>query len=89
MKSYEDIKKLLGNDQAFEARKAIDSLPQENSVEYHLLRGRIEQKFQHWGPAINAFSRVLELDPENEDAKNNLALIRDILNFWNPDMLNP
>lgn len=86
---FDEIKSLLDNDKAVEARKVFDSLPHENTVEFYFLKGRIEQKYQHWGPAINAFNRVLELDPENEDAKNNLALIRDILNFWNPDMLNP
>ncbi len=84
-----NIELLLKNDRAIEAKKAFLQLDNENSVEYFLVRGKIEQKFQNWGDAINAFNRALEIDPENSEALNNLQLIRNILNFWNPDMFNP
>ncbi len=84
-----NIELLLKNDRAIEAKKAFLQLDNENSVEYFLVRGKIEQKFQNWGDAINAFNQVLEIDPENSEAQNNLQLIRNILNFWNPDMFNP
>ncbi len=83
------IELLLKNDRAIEAKKAFLQLDNENSLEYFLVRGKIEQKFQNWGDAINAFNQVLEIDPENSEAQNNLQLIRNILNFWNPDMFNP
>ena len=84
-----NIELLLKNDRAIEAKKAFLQLDNENSVEYFLVRGKIEQKFQNWGDAINAFNQALEIDPENSEAQNNLQLIRNILNFWNPDMFNP
>ena len=83
------IELLLKNDRAIEAKKAFLQLDNENSLEYFLVRGKIEQKFQNWGDAINAFNQALEIDPENSEAQNNLQLIRNILNFWNPDMFNP
>jgi predicted TPR repeat methyltransferase len=54
-----------------------------------MVKGKLEQKFQNWGKAINAYSKVLELEPENIEARNHLQLIRNILNFWNPEMFNP
>ncbi len=84
-----NIELLLKNDRAIEAKKAFLQLDNENSLEYFLVRGKIEQKFQNWGDAINAFNQALEIDPENSEAQNNLQLIRNILNFWNPDMFNP
>ena len=84
-----NIELLLKNDRAIEAKKAFLQLDNENSVEYFLVRVKIEQKFQNWGDAINAFNQALEIDPENSEAQNNLQLIRNILNFWNPDMFNP
>lgn len=80
---------LLDREKAREAELAFQKLEPENTAEYLLLKGKIEQKFQHWGEAINAFNKVLELDPEHTEAKNNLHLIKNILNFWNPDMFNP
>lgn len=84
-----NIELLLKNEQAIQAKEAFLMLDPENSSEYFLVRGKIEQKFQNWGEAINAFNKVLEIDPQNSEAQNNLHLIRNILNFWNPDMFNP
>ena len=84
-----NIELLLKNEQAIQAKEAFLMLDPENSSEYFLVRGKIEQKFQNWGEAINAFNKVLDIDPQNSEAQNNLHLIRNILNFWNPDMFNP
>lgn len=88
-KILDGIRLLLEAEKAGEAKQAFDELETEKSIEYLLLKGKIEQKFQNWGEAINAFNKVLELDYENTEAKNNLQLIHNILNFWNPDMFNP
>jgi len=80
---------LLDQDRAEEARKEFLQLQATESVEYFLIKGRIEQKFQSWGEALNAYHRVLEMEPGNILAKNNLKLIENILNFWNPEMFNP
>ena len=83
------IEDLLKNEKTEQARKLFEKLREQNTVRYFLLKGKIEQKYQNWGEAINAFNRVLEIDSQNTEAANNLQLIKNILNFWNPDLLNP
>ncbi len=89
MKELKQIKALLNREQATHAKELFDQIKAQENVEYFLLKGAIEQKFQHHGEAINAYNKVLELDPNNAEAQNNLHLIQNILNFWNPDMFNP
>jgi len=85
----ERVREMISEEKSVEARRIFKDIPPEDSVLYYLTKGFLEQKFQNWGDAINAYSRVLELDAENEDAKSNLHLIQNILNFWNPEMFNP
>ena len=54
-----------------------------------MTKGKLEQKFQNWGDALNAFHKVLDLDNENREAENNIHIIQNIINFWNPEMFNP
>lgn len=82
-------KDLLDREKADEAAKVFAEIAPQQSVDYLLLKGRLEQKFQNWGAAVNAFSKVVELEPQNLEAKNNLEIIQNILNFWNPEMFNP
>lgn len=83
------IQELIIEEKAIEARKIFKSIEPEESAIWYFTKGVLEQKFQNWGEAINAFSSVLEIDPNNSDAKNNLHMVRNILNFWNPEMFNP
>ncbi|KJF41690.1 tetratricopeptide repeat protein [Draconibacterium sediminis] len=87
--SLKVIEDLLKTEKAEEAKNRFEELEEQNTVRYFLLKGKIEQKYQNWGKAINAFNRVLDIDPANTEAANNLHLIKNILNFWNPDLLNP
>ena len=92
MTKSEQIKQvnlLLKNEKAVEAREAFKQIPEEESIEYLLLKGKMAQKFQEMGDAMNAYSKVLAIDPENVEAANSLHLIQNILNFWNPEMFNP
>ncbi len=88
-KKLEEINELLNSGKVNEAKQEFSKILPDESVEYLLLNGKIEQKFQHWGNAVNAFSKVIEIDSENKEAKNNLEIIQNILNFWNPEMFNP
>ena len=88
-KRIETVKLLLENEKAKEASKVFREISPENTVQYFMLKAKIAQKFQNWGEAINAFNKVLELDPDHAEAQNNLHLIKNILNFWNPEMFNP
>ena len=83
------VEELIREEKALEARKVFNDIEQVETIQYYLIKGKLEQKFQKFGDAINAFSKVIELDPENIEAKNNLHLIQNILNFWNPEMFNP
>ncbi len=83
------VHELIREEKAQEARRVFNDIEQEETVHYYFVKGELEQKFQNWGDAINAFSKVVEMDPENLEAKNNLHLIQNILNFWNPEMFNP
>ena len=88
-KSLNRVEELISEEKALEARKLFDNIKPEETVQYYSVKGKLEQKFQNFGDAINAFSKVIEMDPDNIEAKNNLHLIKNILNFWNPEMFNP
>jgi tetratricopeptide (TPR) repeat protein len=83
------VLELIRSEKANEAQNAFNEIVPTETVEYFMVKGKLEQKFQNWGKAINAFSKVIELNPENNEAQNNLRLIQSILNFWNPEMFNP
>ena len=85
----EKVKQLISEEKAIEARRIFQDIAQEETVDYFYVKGMLAQKFQNWGEAINAYSKVIEIDPENIEAKNNLHIIQNILNFWNPEMFNP
>jgi hypothetical protein len=80
---------LIQNEKALEAQNVFNEIVPQETIEYLMVKGKLELKFQKWGSAINAFTKVTELDPENTEAKNHLHLIQNILNFWNPEMFNP
>ncbi len=83
------VLELIRTEKANEAQKVFNEIIPAETAEYYTVKGKLEQKFQNWGKAINAYSKVLELEPENIEARNHLQLIQNILNFWNPEMFNP
>ena len=80
---------LIQNEKALEPQNVFNEIVPQETTEYFMVKGKLELKFQKWGSAINAFTKVTELDPENTEARNHLHLIQNILNFWNPEMFNP
>ena len=80
---------LLEEGKSQEAEEIFLQIQADDTVEYFLTAGKVHQKFQRWGKAINAYSKAIELEPENKTAKTNLSLIENILNFWSPEMFNP
>ena len=83
------VLELIQAEKAKEAKQVFYDLVPSETVEYLMVKGKLEQKFQNWGKAINAFTKVIEIEPENTEAQNHLKLIQNILNFWNPEMFNP
>lgn len=87
--ALEKVSELLRMEKAKEARNLFDEIQEMNSVDYLLVKGELEQKFQEWGKAYNSFGKVLEIDPLNTEAKTRLEIIKGILNFFSPDQFNP
>lgn len=85
----EIVCELLRAEKAEEALRLFSEIMEVNSVEYLLVRGELEQKFQQWGRAQNSFTRVLEIDPLNQQAQTRIEMIKSILSFFNPDQFNP
>jgi hypothetical protein len=83
------VLQLIGEEKSKEAQILFNEIIPDETVEYSMVLGKLEQKFQNWGKALNAFGKVLRLDPENTEAKNRIKMIQSILNFWNPEMFNP
>jgi len=77
-----------------ELNKAIEMLTEMilvNSSDVHslLLRARIYYKIQKWGDAMNDYGSVLEVDPNNQEAKSGIEMAQTILGYFTPDMFNP
>jgi tetratricopeptide (TPR) repeat protein len=87
--SLNQVLELIQAEKANEAQLAFNAITPVETVEYYLVKGKLEQKFQNWGNAINAFTKVVEIEPDNIEAQNHLYMIKNILNFWNPEMFNP
>lgn len=87
--ALEKVRELLRLEKATEARSLFDKISEPENVEYLLIKGELEQKFQEWGKAQNSFGKVLEIDPLNTEAKTRLEMIKGIMNFFNPDQFNP
>lgn len=69
----------------------LDRCIQRNSLDYQaiLLRGKIKYKQQKWGEAMNDFASVLEIEPENPEAKSGFQMAKNILGYFTPDLFNP
>lgn len=87
--TLEKVSELMRAEKAAEAQQLFNEIPEEHSVDYLLVKGELEQKFQQWGKAHNAFTSVLEIDPSNTQAQTRLEMIKNILGFFNPDQFNP
>jgi len=83
--------KLLNEGNSGEALEVLDSAMKIGSrtIERLLLRAKILYRLQKWGEALNDLNTILELEPENEMAKNYKTMILDIITFWNKDNFNP
>lgn len=60
-----------------------------NSAEANFLKGEAFYKSQKWGEALNSFQKVLEIDPENKNARAYVDMVNNILNFYHKELYNP
>ena len=63
-----NVFELLQSEKAKQARETFEKVAETDSVEHCLIKGKLEQKYQNWGEAVNAFSGVLEIEPQQDEA---------------------
>jgi uncharacterized protein HemY len=86
-----EAKKLVEQNELNGAIEMLNELISVNSFETQalLLRARIYYKIQQWGNAMNDYGSVLEIEPENQEAKSGIEMTENILGYFTPDMFNP
>ena len=86
-----EAKQLFDQNELTKALEILDELISKDGSDFHalLLRSRIFYKMQRWGDAMNDYSSLLEIDPENPEAKSGLTMARSILGYFTPEMFNP
>ena len=69
-------------DEAKEKFEKIVEIEPKNDEAYYYL-GKIQNKFQNFGQAINFYNKSLELNPDNEHVKQSIGIVNNILNISN------
>jgi len=89
--NLEELKQLIERNELSRSLEILNEhiLVNSSNIPALQLRGRIYYKMQKWGDAMNDFSSVLELEPDNSEAKSGLQMARNILGYFTPDMFNP
>ena len=88
---FGNAKQLFEKNELIQSQEILNELIFNNpgDIDSLILRGRISNKMQNWGDAMNDFASVLDLDPGNSDAKTGLEMAKNILSYFTPDMFNP
>ncbi len=60
-----------------------------NNIDIHYKIGELYYALGELTNALGAFIKVTDLDKNHKKAQVNIDMIRDILNFFNPDLYNP
>jgi hypothetical protein len=86
-----ELKQLVEQNELSRSLEILNELilADRNDVSALQLRGRIHYKMQNWGGAMNDFSSVLEMEPDNPEAKLGFEMAQNILGYFTPDMFNP
>ncbi len=84
-------RKLAETDEINQALEILDQIlvAEPEMCDALLLRGHIYYRMQQWGNAMNDYTAVLELDPDNDEARLGLEMANNILGYFTPDMFNP
>jgi thioredoxin-like negative regulator of GroEL len=88
---FAEVSQLFEQNELGKAKEMLDQLilAEPSGIQMLLLRGRIFCKMQQWGNAMNDYSAILDVEPNNSEAKSGLAMARNILGYFTPDMFNP
>lgn len=70
-------------------RQLTTLLEEEPTAERYIARGMCHYRSNAWGEALNDFNRALKLEPENEEAKQLVGMVYEILSYRYTDIYNP
>lgn len=90
-RNIDDAQKLFEQNDLSQALEILNSILSENATDVFSLnlRARIHYKMQKWGNAMNDYASVLEIEPENQEARSGMEMAKSILGYFTPDMFNP
>lgn len=84
-KIFKEAVKLFEENKFDDATKKFEKIveiePKNDEAYYYL--GKIQNKFQNFGQAINFYNKSLELNPDNEHVKQSIGIVNNILNISN------
>ncbi len=84
-KIFKEAVKLFEENKFEDATKKFEiviEIDANNDEAYYYL-GKIQNKFQNFGQAINYYNKAIELNPDNELVKHEIAIVNNILNISN------
>lgn len=87
---YKSIEKLIADDRLPQALSELDALiaAVPGDARLYFLRGKVNWRLDRRSAAITDYEHAVAIDPDSEAAPA-LALARDIMDFFNPDLFNP
>lgn len=84
--TFDKAVELFQNYKLDEAKEMLEKLldnDSNNFIEINIMLGKTNARTQNYGEAVNYFNKVLELQPDNEQAKTGLQLTQNILQLAN------
>ena len=69
-------------DEATKKFEKVIEIDANNDEAFYYL-GKIQNKFQNFGQAINYYNEALKINPDNEKVKNAITIVNNILNISN------
>lgn len=90
METLQNIQRLIDQNSAVEAIESLNGfiLANPGSDQAYFMRGRAYWKLQDYARAVTDYEHALAINPDSPAAAA-LELARDVINFYNPDLLNP
>lgn len=89
MVTKESIQALIDDGMLDEALTNVDILLQESPTDdaLYYLKGKVLMRMGNWKKATDAYLQAQALNPDGP-AKEQLSMIKDIMDFYNKDMYN-
>ena len=90
MQPLQNLQQLIDNDRLTDAIELLDRLIEEDgwNDELYTLRGKLHWRMGRHALAQSDFEHALAINPESS-ASTAVELIKNVFDFYNPDLLNP